>query len=181
MKLKWGKELKLPYITILLLSQVFLLAPLCGSYVYVWKFSYEDVGCMCLHTWRYANTHPYTQLTPQQCPGLPLNELSVYSSFTQLTLSFSQFPFNESVILFLKCRKRSNRNTHRYRERERERDTHFTAAPSVTPSSWLWRENGGPLRSEWLRLHYPVKALVLLTKSFTESHIFMCVSSCTQN
>ncbi len=70
-----------------------------GSYVYVWKFSCEDEACMHIHTRRYANTHPHTQLTPQRCTGTLLNELSACSSFTQLTLSY-QFPLNESVILF---------------------------------------------------------------------------------
>lgn len=141
---KWRNELKLPYITMVLLSQVFLLV-LYGLYVYVWKFNYE-----VKHTWRYANTHPHTQLTPQQCMGLLLKSAHHLQS--------SHFP---------------STNYPSMNAESKATETHTICSRTV-PDTQLLTLTGKqrPLRSEWLRLHYPVKAAVLETERFIETHIY---------
>lgn len=128
-------------------------------YMHAWKLSYEDEARMQSHTWRCANTHPHTQLTPQRCMGPLLNRLSAHHLHSSHYPSTNIPSMNPSFYF-------------KMQKAKQQKHTHFVAAASLTPSSWLWRENGGPLRSEWLRLHYPVKAVVLVTERFIETHFF---------
>lgn len=149
MKLKWGDELELPYITILLLSQVFPLV-LCMARICI---------CMEIQTWRWgvhaqahmeickhASTH---SINPSAVHGAPTKRahcLFIIYTARIIVLPISLQWIRDSI---LKCRKRSNRNTHR-----------LSLHQAWNPTLWLWWENGGA--SEWLRLHYPVRAVVLV-------------------
>lgn len=113
---------------------------------------------------KHAATHSINLAAVHVPPSL--NEFCVCSSFTQLALTL---PISHQSI---------HHSIFKIQTAKEQKHTLFAAAPRLTLHSWCWQENGGPLRSEWLRLHYPLKAVVQATQRFIETHFFptgLCV------
>lgn len=138
-----------------------------------WRWGLHAVAHMeiCKHTSAHSINPPAVHGPPAK---RALCLLIIYTAHI-IPLPISLQWIRHSIFKMQKAKQQKHTHTH----------AHFVAAPSLTPSSWLWRENGGPLRSEWLRLRYPVKAVVLVTERFIETYIFTqdCVHklTCTQD